>query len=69
MYFYLFFSPQEALSIYKEAVHKMPRQFAPQSLFNMMGELPEEAFSIATPDCNSTVVFKCNYYGDTCFEM
>lgn len=30
---------QEALSIYKEAVQKMPRQFAPHSLFNMMGEL------------------------------
>lgn len=30
--------PQEALSIYKEAVQKMPRQFAPHSLFNMMGE-------------------------------
>ncbi|MCI4388843.1 hypothetical protein PGIGA_G00090750 [Pangasianodon gigas] len=29
---------EEALSIYKEAVKKMPRQFAPQSLYNMMGE-------------------------------
>uniref|UniRef100_A0A8C4IBL6 dolichyl-phosphate-mannose--protein mannosyltransferase n=1 Tax=Dicentrarchus labrax TaxID=13489 RepID=A0A8C4IBL6_DICLA len=29
---------EEALSIYKEAVQKMPRQFAPHSLFNMMGE-------------------------------
>lgn len=29
---------QEALSVYKEAVQKMPRQFAPHSLFNMMGE-------------------------------
>uniref|UniRef100_A0A3Q0R7Y8 dolichyl-phosphate-mannose--protein mannosyltransferase n=1 Tax=Amphilophus citrinellus TaxID=61819 RepID=A0A3Q0R7Y8_AMPCI len=29
---------EEALSIFKEAVHKMPRQFAPHSLFNMMGE-------------------------------
>uniref|UniRef100_A0A667ZU19 dolichyl-phosphate-mannose--protein mannosyltransferase n=1 Tax=Myripristis murdjan TaxID=586833 RepID=A0A667ZU19_9TELE len=29
---------EEALSVYKEAVQKMPRQFAPQSLFNMMGE-------------------------------
>ncbi|CAL8262266.1 unnamed protein product [Merluccius merluccius] len=29
---------QEALSVYKEAVQKMPRQFAPQSLYNMMGE-------------------------------
>ncbi|KAF5895952.1 transmembrane and TPR repeat-containing protein 2-like, partial [Clarias magur] len=29
---------EEALSVYKEAVKKMPRQFAPQSLYNMMGE-------------------------------
>ncbi|XP_018526513.1 protein O-mannosyl-transferase TMTC2 [Lates calcarifer] len=29
---------EEALTIYKEAVQKMPRQFAPHSLFNMMGE-------------------------------
>ncbi|XP_047431444.1 protein O-mannosyl-transferase TMTC2 [Mugil cephalus] len=29
---------EEALSIYKEAVQKMPKQFAPHSLFNMMGE-------------------------------
>lgn len=29
---------EEALSVYKEAVQKMPRQFAPQSLYNMMGE-------------------------------
>lgn len=29
---------EEALSIYKEAVKKMPHQFAPQSLYNMMGE-------------------------------
>ncbi|MGH0175273.1 UNVERIFIED_CONTAM: hypothetical protein FKN15_070231 [Acipenser sinensis] len=28
----------EALSAYKEAILKMPRQFAPQSLYNMMGE-------------------------------
>ncbi len=24
--------------MYKEAVQKMPRQFAPQSLYNMMGQ-------------------------------
>ncbi|KAK3517762.1 hypothetical protein QTP70_018334 [Hemibagrus guttatus] len=29
---------EEALTIYKEAVKKMPHQFAPQSLYNMMGE-------------------------------
>ncbi|XP_072233860.1 protein O-mannosyl-transferase TMTC2 [Leuresthes tenuis] len=29
---------EEALSVYREAVQKMPRQFAPHSLFNMMGE-------------------------------
>lgn len=29
---------EEALSVYKEAILKMPRQFAPQSLYNMMGE-------------------------------
>ncbi|KAG5830787.1 hypothetical protein ANANG_G00314290 [Anguilla anguilla] len=29
---------EEALSVYKDAVQKMPRQFAPQSLYNMMGE-------------------------------
>ncbi|XP_061891992.1 protein O-mannosyl-transferase TMTC2 [Entelurus aequoreus] len=29
---------EEALSVFKEAVKKMPRQFAPQSLYNMMGE-------------------------------
>uniref|UniRef100_A0A3P8YU16 dolichyl-phosphate-mannose--protein mannosyltransferase n=1 Tax=Esox lucius TaxID=8010 RepID=A0A3P8YU16_ESOLU len=29
---------EEALLVYKEAMQKMPRQFAPQSLFNMMGE-------------------------------
>ncbi|CAL1568597.1 unnamed protein product [Knipowitschia caucasica] len=29
---------QEALSVYKEAVQKMPKQFAPHSLYNMMGE-------------------------------
>ncbi|XP_028252727.1 protein O-mannosyl-transferase TMTC2 isoform X2 [Parambassis ranga] len=29
---------EEALSFYKEAVQRMPRQFAPHSLFNMMGE-------------------------------
>ncbi|XP_048869728.1 protein O-mannosyl-transferase TMTC2-like [Brienomyrus brachyistius] len=30
---------EEALSVYKEAIQKMPRQFAPQSLYNMMGEV------------------------------
>lgn len=37
---YLFFSLffQDALSVYKEAIQKMPRQFAPQSLYNMMGK-------------------------------
>ncbi|XP_027007664.2 protein O-mannosyl-transferase TMTC2 [Tachysurus fulvidraco] len=29
---------EDALTTYKEAVKKMPRQFAPQSLYNMMGE-------------------------------
>ncbi|XP_072566415.1 protein O-mannosyl-transferase TMTC2-like isoform X2 [Paramormyrops kingsleyae] len=29
---------EEALSLYKEALQKMPKQFAPQSLYNMMGE-------------------------------
>ncbi|XP_073070882.1 protein O-mannosyl-transferase TMTC2 isoform X4 [Manis javanica] len=29
---------EDALSVYKEAIQKMPRQFAPQSLYNMMGE-------------------------------
>ncbi|KAK7886158.1 hypothetical protein WMY93_025779 [Mugilogobius chulae] len=29
---------EEALFVYKEAVQKMPRQFAPHSLFNMIGE-------------------------------
>ncbi|XP_053271328.1 protein O-mannosyl-transferase TMTC2 [Pleuronectes platessa] len=29
---------EEALSVYREAVQKMPKQFAPHSLFNMMGE-------------------------------
>ncbi|XP_018620928.1 protein O-mannosyl-transferase TMTC2-like isoform X1 [Scleropages formosus] len=29
---------EEALSAYKEAIKKMPSQFAPQSLYNMMGE-------------------------------
>ena len=29
---------QEALAVFKEAVQKMPRQFAPQSLYNMMGK-------------------------------
>ncbi|XP_030639982.1 protein O-mannosyl-transferase TMTC2 [Chanos chanos] len=29
---------EEALSVFKEAVQKMPRQFAAQSLYNMMGE-------------------------------
>ncbi|KAJ6651378.1 hypothetical protein lerEdw1_020951, partial [Lerista edwardsae] len=29
---------QDALTVYKEAIQKMPRQFAPQSLYNMMGE-------------------------------
>uniref|UniRef100_A0A1A8ISB3 dolichyl-phosphate-mannose--protein mannosyltransferase n=1 Tax=Nothobranchius kuhntae TaxID=321403 RepID=A0A1A8ISB3_NOTKU len=29
---------EDALLVYKEAVQKMPRQFAPHSLFNMMGE-------------------------------
>ncbi|XP_076014954.1 protein O-mannosyl-transferase TMTC2-like [Genypterus blacodes] len=29
---------EEALRVYKEAVLKMPKQFAPHSLFNMMGE-------------------------------
>ncbi|XP_044311179.1 protein O-mannosyl-transferase TMTC2 isoform X1 [Varanus komodoensis] len=28
----------DALTVYKEAILKMPRQFAPQSLYNMMGE-------------------------------
>lgn len=36
-FFYLFLS-QEALSVFKEAIQKMPRQFAPQSLYNMMGK-------------------------------
>nr|XP_028602843.1 protein O-mannosyl-transferase TMTC2 isoform X2 [Podarcis muralis] len=29
---------EDALTVYKEAIQKMPRQFAPQSLYNMMGE-------------------------------
>ncbi|XP_068168980.1 protein O-mannosyl-transferase TMTC2 isoform X2 [Antennarius striatus] len=29
---------EEALGVFKEAIQKMPRQFAPQSLYNMMGE-------------------------------
>ncbi|XP_069084857.1 protein O-mannosyl-transferase TMTC2 [Pleurodeles waltl] len=29
---------EEALAVYQEAIQKMPRQFAPQSLYNMMGE-------------------------------
>ncbi|XP_030070737.1 protein O-mannosyl-transferase TMTC2 [Microcaecilia unicolor] len=29
---------EDALAVYKEAIKKMPRQFAPQSLYNMMGE-------------------------------
>uniref|UniRef100_A0A8C9TD78 dolichyl-phosphate-mannose--protein mannosyltransferase n=1 Tax=Scleropages formosus TaxID=113540 RepID=A0A8C9TD78_SCLFO len=29
---------EEALLMYKEAIQKMPKQFAPQSLYNMMGE-------------------------------
>ncbi|XP_054609626.1 protein O-mannosyl-transferase TMTC2-like isoform X3 [Dunckerocampus dactyliophorus] len=34
-----FFSlPQDAISVYKQAVQRMPRHFAPHSLFNMMGE-------------------------------
>lgn len=40
----MFWIPQEALSIYKEAVKKMPHQFAPQSLYNMMGEWRVELF-------------------------
>jgi len=31
-------SLQDALTVYKEAIQKMPRQFAPQSLYNMMGK-------------------------------
>ncbi|MEQ2237412.1 hypothetical protein ILYODFUR_022855, partial [Ilyodon furcidens] len=27
---------EEAISMFKEAIRKMPRQFAPQSLYNMM---------------------------------
>lgn len=37
LFFYLFHS-QEALTVFKEAIQKMPRQFAPQSLYNMMGK-------------------------------
>ncbi|XP_023204227.1 transmembrane and TPR repeat-containing protein 2 [Xiphophorus maculatus] len=29
---------EEAISMFKEAIQKMPRQFAPQSLYNMLGE-------------------------------
>ncbi|KAG5841661.1 hypothetical protein ANANG_G00169000 [Anguilla anguilla] len=29
---------EEAIAVFKEAVQKMPHQFAPQSLYNMMGE-------------------------------
>ncbi|XP_065139580.1 protein O-mannosyl-transferase TMTC2 [Paramisgurnus dabryanus] len=29
---------EEAISAYREAIQKMPKQFAPQSLYNMMGE-------------------------------
>uniref|UniRef100_J3S5C3 Protein O-mannosyl-transferase TMTC2 n=1 Tax=Crotalus adamanteus TaxID=8729 RepID=J3S5C3_CROAD len=29
---------EDALLVYKEAIQKMPRQFAPQSLYNMIGE-------------------------------
>lgn len=36
--FFLSPSSQDALTVYKEAIQKMPRQFAPQSLYNMMGE-------------------------------
>ncbi|MFT7799361.1 transmembrane and TPR repeat-containing protein 2-like isoform X1 [Arapaima gigas] len=35
---------EEALSAYKEAIQKMPSQFAPQSLYNMMGKLSREAY-------------------------
>lgn len=35
---YLCSSFQDALTVYKEAIQKMPRQFAPQSLYNMMGK-------------------------------
>lgn len=48
----MFWIAQEALSVYKEAVKKMPRQFAPQSLYNMMGEWKEgflKFFAIAWP--------------------
>uniref|UniRef100_A0A147AB39 dolichyl-phosphate-mannose--protein mannosyltransferase n=1 Tax=Fundulus heteroclitus TaxID=8078 RepID=A0A147AB39_FUNHE len=29
---------EEAIAMFKEAIQKMPRQFAPQSLYNMLGE-------------------------------
>lgn len=38
MFSHLYVSFQEALMVYKEAIQKMPRQFAPQSLYNMMGK-------------------------------
>lgn len=37
-FFFFLFHSQEALSVFKEAIQKMPRQFAPQSLYNMMGK-------------------------------
>lgn len=38
-YFFIYlFHSQEALTVFKEAIQKMPRQFAPQSLYNMMGK-------------------------------
>ena len=36
--FFCLFHSQEALTVFKEAIQKMPRQFAPQSLYNMMGK-------------------------------
>lgn len=36
--------------MFKEAIHKMPRQFAPQSLYNMMGKSLETCFSVADVD-------------------
>lgn len=64
---------QEALSIYKEAVQKMPRQFAPHSLFNMMGELlffaPESLFlrpgnTLSTSTAHDAISFVTSYVDD-----
>ncbi|RMB99744.1 hypothetical protein DUI87_23746 [Hirundo rustica rustica] len=61
---------EEALMVYKEAIQKMPRQFAPQSLYNMMEIVASWTREVTDylssapmrPDFESSVQFWAHHY-------